>query len=211
MEGLDLLKKDWQKNGNKFAQYTDSDLYKMLHKKSSSIVRWILIISILEVALWTFVSFFNNDDYLNKTEYSGIANYITAFNFFNYGVVVIFIILFYRNYVSISTTGSTKNLMQSILKTRKTVKWYVGYNLFMIAVTLILGFLIALNYSPELTDLQTKLDGNSGLTLVLVGAFILFLGLCILLFWLFYRLLYGVLLKRLLANYKELEKIETAD
>lgn len=211
MEGLDLLKKDWQKNGNKFAQYTDSDLYKMLHKKSSSIVRWILIISILEVALWTFVSFFNNDDYLNKTEYSGIANYITAFNFFNYGVVVIFIILFYRNYVSISTTGSTKNLMQSILKTRKTVKWYVGYNLFMIAVTLILGFLIALNYSSELTDLQTKLDGNSGLTLVLVGAFILFLGLCILLFWLFYRLLYGVLLKRLLANYKELEKIETAD
>lgn len=211
MEGLDLLKKDWQKNGNKFAQYTDSDLYKMLHKKSSSIVRWILIISILEVALWTFVSFFNNDDYLNKTEYSGIANYITAFNFFNYGVVVIFIILFYRNYVSISTTGSTKNLMQSILKTRQTVKWYVGYNLFMIAVTLILGFLIALNYSPELTDLQTKLDGNSGLTLVLVGAFILFLGLCILLFWLFYRLLYGVLLKRLLANYKELEKIETAD
>ncbi len=211
MEGLDLLKKDWQKNGNKFAQYTDSDLYKMLHKKSSSIVRWILIISILEVALWTFVSFFNNDDYLNKTEYSGIANYITAFNFFNYGVVVIFIILFYRNYVSISTTGSTKNLMQSILKTRKTVKWYVGYNLFMIAVTLILGFLIALNYSPELTDLQTKLDGNSGLTLVLVGAFILFLGLCILLFWLFYRLLYGVLLKRLVANYKELEKIETAD
>ena len=211
MEGLDLLKKDWQKNGNKFAQYTDSDLYKMLHKKSSSTVRWILIISILEVALWTFVSFFNNDDYLNKTEYSGIADYITAFNFFNYAVVVIFIILFYRNYVSISTTGSTKNLMHSILKTRKTVKWYVGYNLFMIAVTLILGFLIALNYSPELTDLQSKLDGNSGLTLVLVVAFILFLGLCILLFWLFYRLLYGVLLKRLLANYKELEKIETAD
>ena len=211
MEGLDLLKKDWQKNGNKFSQYTDSDLYKMLHKKSSSTVRWILIISILEVALWTFVSFFNNDDYLNKTEYSGIADYITAFNFFNYAVVVIFIILFYRNYVSISTTGSTKNLMHSILKTRKTVKWYVGYNLFMIAVTLILGFLIALNYSPELTDLQSKLDGNSGLTLVLVVAFILFLGLCILLFWLFYRLLYGVLLKRLLANYKELEKIETAD
>ncbi len=211
MEGLDLLKKDWQKNGNKFAQYTDSDLYKMLHKKSSSIVRWILIISVLEVALWTFVSFFNNDDYLNKTEYSGITDYITAFNFFNYAVVVIFIILFYRNYVSISTTGSTKNLMHSILKTRKTVKWYVGYNLFMIAVTIILGFLIALNYSPELTDLQSKLNGNSGLTLILVGAFILFLGLCILLFWLFYRLLYGVLLKRLLANYKELEKIETAD
>ena len=115
MEGLDLLKKDWQKNGNKFAQYSDTELYKMLHKKSSSIVRWILIISILEVALWTFVSFFNNDDYLSKSEYGSIANYITAFNFFNYAVVLIFIFLFYRNYVSISTTGSTRNLMLSFL------------------------------------------------------------------------------------------------
>lgn len=211
MEGLDLLKKDWQKNGNKFAQYSDTELYKMLHKKSSSIVRWILIISILEVALWTFVSFFNNDDYLNKSEYGSIANYITAFNFFNYAVVLIFIFLFYRNYVSISTTGSTRNLMLSILKTRKTVKWYVGYNLAMIAATLILGLFIALNFSPKLADLNDKINGNSGLTLLLVGSFVLFLGLCIGLFWLFYRLIYGILLKRLLANYKELEKIEIAD
>lgn len=211
MEGLDLLKKDWQKNGNKFAQYSDTELYKMLHKKSSSIVRWILIISILEVALWTFVSFFNNDDYLSKSEYGSIANYITAFNFFNYAVVLIFIFLFYRNYVSISTTGSTRNLMLSILKTRKTVKWYVGYNLAMIAATLILGLFIALNFSPKLADLNDKINGNSGLTLLLVGSFVLFLGLCIGLFWLFYRLIYGILLKRLLANYKELEKIEIAD
>jgi hypothetical protein len=33
---------------------------------------------------------------------------------------------------------------------------------------------------------------------------IVFIGV----FWLFYRLLYGILLRRLYANYKELEKID---
>ena len=207
MEGLDLLKKDWQRNDKSYVQYSDKELYAMLHKKSSSIVRWILIISILEVALWTFVGLFNNDDYLSKAEYSGLTSYFTAFTFFNYAVVLIFMVLFYRNYISISATESTKNLMAAILKTRKTVRMYVGYNLAMIALTLILGFVIAFNYNPATIELGQRLNNDGWLLAVTVGLF----ALCIGIFWLFYRLLYGILLKRLLANYKELQKIEMAD
>ena len=64
MEELDLLKKDWKRNANSFEQISEVEIYKMLHKKSSSIVKWILIISILEVLLWTAISvFYNMDDY----------------------------------------------------------------------------------------------------------------------------------------------------
>ena len=47
MEELDLLKKDWKKNENSFEQISEVDIYKMLHKKSSSIVKWIFYISLL--------------------------------------------------------------------------------------------------------------------------------------------------------------------
>ena len=46
MEELDLLKKYWKKSEDTFEQVSEVEIYKMLHKKSSSIVKWILIISI---------------------------------------------------------------------------------------------------------------------------------------------------------------------
>jgi hypothetical protein len=46
MKELDLLKKDWKKSTVSFEQISELELYKMIHKKSSSIVKWILIISI---------------------------------------------------------------------------------------------------------------------------------------------------------------------
>jgi DNA-binding CsgD family transcriptional regulator len=48
-ERAGFIKKDWQKSDNSFNQISETEIYKMIHKKSSSIVKWILIISILEV------------------------------------------------------------------------------------------------------------------------------------------------------------------
>ena len=50
MEELDLLKKAWKKEECSFDQVSEKDIYGMLHQKSSSIVKWILIISIVEFA-----------------------------------------------------------------------------------------------------------------------------------------------------------------
>jgi hypothetical protein len=54
MKELDLLKKDWKKNSDSFEQISEKEIYRMIHKKSSSIVKWILIISILEISFWDF-------------------------------------------------------------------------------------------------------------------------------------------------------------
>ncbi|HWR94773.1 MAG TPA: hypothetical protein VN192_06210 [Flavobacterium sp.] len=207
MEELDLLKKSWQKSENSFEQISEKEIYKMLHTKSSSIVKWILVISILEVIFWSGISLlFNTDDYLLK--HPELITYFKILNYFNYIVILIFIVLFYRNYKSISTTVSTKQLMKDILKTRKTVHYYVYYNLGMIVIGMLAGFYIALTYNPEVIDFKEKITSNPKAMIITFGIFGLITIACVGLFWLFYRLLYGILLRRLYNNYKELKKID---
>ncbi|MFV8465142.1 hypothetical protein [Flavobacterium sp. LB1P62] len=209
MKELDLLKKDWQKNDNSFEQVSEIEIYKMIHKKSSSIVRWILIISILEVLLWTSISvLFNSDDYLKKIKHDELIQYFEALTILNYGVILVFIYLFYKNYILISTTASTKQLMKDILKTRKTVQYYVWYNLAMIVFSLIIGFVIAFSYNPDVSILKDKIANDGKIMVLTIGILILTIAVFFGIFWLFYRLLYGILLRKLYANYKELKKID---
>jgi hypothetical protein len=205
MEELDLLKKDWKKNENSFEQVSEVEIYKMLHKKSSSIVKWILVISVLEVLLWTCISLcFNSDDYLKKNHSEHLIEYFRYLTIFNYAVIAFFIYLFYKNYASISTTTSTKTLMSDILKTRKTVQYYVWYNLGMMGISMVIGFVLAFNINPEVH----KVIENQKVFIITILICFFALVLFLVIFWLFYRLVYGILMRRLLNNYKELKKID---
>lgn len=209
MKELDLLKKDWKKNENSFEQISEIEIYKMIHKKSSSIVKWILIISVLEVLLWTLISVcFNTDEYLKKMNHLELVSYFKALTIFNYGVILAFIYLFYKNYIRITTTVATKQLMKDILRTRKTVQYYVWYNLGMAVLSLIIGFVIAIAYNPETSILNDQIAHNGKVMAITIGVLFLTTVVFFGLFWLFYRLLYGILLRRLYANYKELKKID---
>ncbi|RYJ37304.1 Membrane protein [Flavobacterium anhuiense] len=209
MKELDLLKKDWQKNSDSFQQISENEIYKMIHRKSSSIVKWILIISILEISFWTFSNLFiNTDDVLHKMNHPEIVTTLEFLTYFNYVVVLIFVYIFYKNYKTISTTIATKSLMSAILRTRKTVQYYVWYNLGMIVITAILSFFIAFVYNPDMEFLREKLAMNGKAMFVTIGIlFLVILGFFGL-FWCFYRIIYGTLLRRLYANYKELKKID---
>jgi hypothetical protein len=181
----------------------------MIHKKSSSIVKWILIISIVEISFWTFSNLFLNiDDVLQKSNHPEIVTALEYLTYFNYLVGLIFLYIFYKNYATISTTVATKSLMSAILRTRKTVQYYVWYNLGIIVITAILSFFITFVYNPDMAFIREKLAINSKAMFVTFG--IAFLVACAFfgLFWCFYRLLYGTLLRRLYANYKELKKID---
>ncbi len=205
MEELDLLKKDWKKNENSYQQISEVDIYNMLHKKSSSIVKWILVISILEVLLWTTISLcFNTDEYYKKMHTEYLIDYFKYFTIFNYVVIAIFIYFFYINYKNISTTTSTKQLMKDILKTRKTVKYYVWYNLAMIVVSSIIGFVLAFTMNPQIS----QITNNNKAFAITVCVMVVFIAIFVGLFWLFYRLIYGTLLRRLFKNYNELKKID---
>ena len=207
MEELDLLKKAWQRDSHSYEQISESEIYKMLHKKSSSIVKWILIISIIEVLFWTAISVvWNTDELLVKMHALSLSVYFQILNFVNYVVILWFIYNFYKNYIKISTTASTNKLMQDILRTRKTVKYYVWYNLTMILLCLITGFTMAFNYDPVL---KNKISHETNYeTLCLIGILLLATIVIVFVFWLIYLLLYGILLRKLNANYKELKKID---
>ena len=99
MKELDLLKKDWQKNSGSFQQISENEIYKMIHKKSSSIVKWILIISIVEVLFWTFSNIFiNTDELYQKMNHPEIVLALDYITYLNYIITLIFLFLaaFYR-------------------------------------------------------------------------------------------------------------------
>jgi len=209
MKELDLLKKDWQKNDTSFEQVSEKDIYRMIHKRSSSIVKWILILSILELIFWFVLGLgINIDDYFKKMKHEELTIYFTVYNFIIYIVLFVFIYLFYKNYKTISTTASTKQLMRDIIKTRKTVNYYVYYNLGQLVLSFFIGIYIAFKYNPDSVKLADKIGDNYGMMAFTLLFLLLFILIIFGAFWLFYRLVYGRLLKRLLDNYKELKKID---
>jgi hypothetical protein len=206
MKELDLLKKDWQKNKDSYTLIEEAELYKMLYTKSSSIVKRIFIISILEILFWTGISlFFNTDEYFKNIKY---GLFFEIFNYCNYLATIIFICFFYRNYVAISTVVSTKKLMNTILKTRKTVQFYVWYNLIVVIISMLIGFYVGIVTNNKTLVLNDDFTVNNTNLFVLAAIIVAIIAFVFGLFWLFYKLLYGILLRKLHSNYKELKKTE---
>ncbi|WP_303317444.1 hypothetical protein Q4Q34_00790 [Flavivirga abyssicola] len=212
MDELDLLKKDWNKDDNKYPKLTYNEIYKMILKKSSSIVKWIFIISLLEFAFWTFISLLLKDTESIKRyqQFDADAVFIPLV-IIGYIILALFFYLFFRNYRKISTTDNAKVLMENILKTRKTVKQYVAFNLIYLVVATFAAIYVELSQDQLLID-QIKQASANGEVFKFYAIFIivavLFLAAAIGVLLLFYWLVYGILLKRLNRNYKELKKLE---
>ena len=93
--------------------------------------------------------------------------------------------------------------MENILQTRKTVKYYIYYNIGMAAVIGLHTFYKVFQ-SPSFLE---KLPENANMTRIWIIALVLF-AVVLFLFWGLYRIIYGYLLKKLKLNYQELEKSE---
>jgi len=210
-EELDLLKKAWKKDAHAYEQVTENQIYKMIHKRSSSIVKWILMISIAELILWAAIGLFTVDDnYLKTLEMYHIDTLFSVITVINYVIVFFFIYVFYKNFRTISTTDTVKKLMSSIIKTRKTVQYYIWYNLAMFALIFIIVVISQITYDPSINSvLENTKDSNPQVFWIAIGLtyFVLF-AVTFGLFWLFYRLIYGFLMRRLYKNYEELKKMD---
>jgi cell division protein FtsL len=73
---------------------------------------------------------------------------------------------------------------------------------------MIIGFYIGFTNNTKTLILKDDFTVNNTNLFVLIAIVVVCIGIVFGLFWLFYKLLYGVLLRKLLSNYKELEKIE---
>jgi hypothetical protein len=204
-------KKVWKNQPEEKNKISALEIYKMTQSKSNSIVKWIFIIGLLEFVFWFAINYLcTKNGALEPYEKLKLISFIENFNYFHYVVVVLFLILFYRNFSLISTVDDTKTLMKNILLVRKTVKWYVYYNLINAVIfTIILNILIF--NTPDGINILSGIDNESfnqeHMMSVFIIAQIVVMAIMILILWLFYYLLYGILLKKLNKNYKELTKL----
>lgn len=210
MDELELLKKDWKKQDANYPKLSYDQIYNMLWKKSSSIVKWIFVISVLELFISTFLSvLFTGDDYWEQLEKYNLEQFTKVLFVIGYAITFFFIFMFYRNYKKISATDDAATLMKNILRTRRTVKYYIAYVLIYNGLTAVLVFSYMIYLHIESQDQTlTKYSFDTLDWIKFIGAGLVILTLFLGLIWLFYRLLYGILLKKLHKNYKELKKLE---
>ncbi|WP_417558102.1 hypothetical protein [Mesoflavibacter zeaxanthinifaciens] len=209
MDELELLKKDWQKNNNTFEKKSSGDLYAMLHKKSSNIVKTLFYISIAELLFWICINtipMFTSDGYKQKLDAMYSDAVFIGITIFTYAIILLFVFLLYKSYKNISVTDSARKLMKNILKTRKVIRYYVIYNLAMVFVSMLFGFIYSSGHDPELAAQIEHF--NTQQYIVMIAMFVIATLIFGVVIWLFYKLLYGILLKRLNKNYNELKKME---
>lgn len=140
-----------------------------------------------------------------------IMDFLKISTYLHYVVIVIFLVLFYKNYNAVSITDSTKRLMNKILSVRKTVKYYVYYNLGTIIVSNIILMSVLLGQPDDLVNAMNpqglNVETNTVITVFIIASVVMVL-LSFLVIWFIYRVTYGRLLKKLNSNYKDLDHLE---
>ena len=150
MDELELLKKDWQKKEEHHPKLSYNEIYSMIKKKSSSTVKWIFYISIIEFVFWAalnLISYSKESLELEKTWH--IYEITTTLTIINYVVLIYFIYKFYSNYKLISLTESSKKLMKTILNVKRTVSQYVWFNIGIFVAYLLVSLYGNLNYGAS--------------------------------------------------------------
>lgn len=212
MDALDNLKKHWHNQDKDLPRLSQNDLYAMILKKSSSMVKWIFIISLGEFAFWLGFILIAPKSGVEYIEKSGLYPFTLASNILYYAIFIGFIYLFFKNHKRISATNSIGELMTNILRTRKTVRYFIAFNVTWMAVVLIV---LNISYYNNL-DILLEVIQNEQDPLIITsesfyfGFFIGQLIFGVLLIGgmlLFYRIIYGIFLRRLQRNYKELKKM----
>lgn len=211
MKELDLLKKDWNKKETEFPELSYNDIYKLTHKKSSSIVKWIFVICVAELIFWSVINLLIPDSYLEIYEKFHLKKFLYVTQTLHYIILFVFIYLFYKNFKAICVKDTTNKLMINIIRTRKTVNYYMYYNIILYAIVSIV-FNITMFSQPDILINVINPDGiniDSHLFVnVMLGAQIASFFIVCGLLWLYYRIIYGILLKKLNRNYKELESLD---
>ncbi len=215
MDELELLKKDWQQREEHLPRLSYEEIYRMIWKKSSSLVRWIFYISIIEFTLPHLLYLIPSVRDQGNFEFArrlGIEGWMMAMTVVQYSVAIYFIYQFYKRYREISVLDDAGKLMHRIFRTRRTVKHYVIFCLSMVLLIFLL-FIIGMALDDNLVA-TLNLQGGAEqmdpqkLKLIVIGVVAILGLLFTALMGLIYFLLYGLLTRKLKRNYWELKRME---
>lgn len=215
---LDHLKKTWQEQEVQ-PKYNSTEIESMLNKSSRNYVKYILWISCLEflvilgMNIYYLFSESDSQSFLNILEKIGVHNSVDLeenFSHLYFALKVIsllltafFVVKFYWNYKKITVESNLKKLIVQIIKFKKTVNLFIFANIFLIIL-----YIVALVVFTNWVISEQHINLNQSTLIGFYVGFIVMMGICVVLIWIYYRVVYGILLKKLSENLKELKKID---
>lgn len=201
---LDNIKKVWK--AQQTASFSREEILAMLQKKSSSIAKWIFYIGLAEFAFWLMLSFVLPESSLELNKNSKL--FIEILSYVNYAIIIGFIAIFFINFRKIKAEENITQLLKNIFRTRKTVQYYIVYNLSMFVFSFILIVVWLMTTEPELLKISEEMRANSIFWIGFIFGILIFMVIILTILYFFYRLLYGFLLRRLNNNYKEIQQLQ---
>ena len=215
---IDSFKKTWQEQDVK-PKYDSTEILQMLNKNSRNYVKYILWISIAEFLLILGVSvyyFYKGEEgnsfvhilekmNINVTPeiFSTLDNFYYAMKFLSIGITLFFVIRFYLNYKRINVEANLKKFIIQIMEFKRTVNLFILVNiLFLVFTTLVLILFMFSTLSSQ------NIEVNSATLTGLIVGIVVALAFSVGLIWLYYRLIYGIIMKRLSKNLAQLKEIE---
>lgn len=218
---LDSFKKTWQEQPVQ-PKYNDNEILKMLNNKSRNYMKYIFWISVVEFLLFSVLGVFyliqNNesDSFLSILEKMGVHknsqlitkldNIYLIVKILSLVVTGFFVFKFYQNYRKIRIEEDLKLFIIRIITFKKTVNAFILTNigLLLILISALIGFTF------YILNVQNIEINSSTFTGFIVGILVSTI-LCVILIWVYYRLVYGIIMSRLDKNLNQLKEIESQE
>ncbi len=218
---IDSFKKTWQEQPVE-PKYNNDEILQMLNKKSRNYVKYIFWISVVEFVLFTIFGLFlilqnkESNTFLTSLQRLGVEKNDEMQNILDNIYLIIkictlfitgyFVIRFYKNYSKIKVEEDLKEFISRIISFKKTVNAFILINILIVVV-----FTSALTiFGIYSIKNQNSALANSSI-LAFIISFIISTVLCVVLIWAYYRLVYGILIKRLDKNLVQLKEIESQE
>lgn len=215
---LDNFKKTWQEQ-DILPKYDSTEIEAMLNKSSKNYVKYILWISIAEflviLCMNFYYAFLGNDrnSLMSILSRLGIKNTtslevnFTHLYFYlklvSLLMTAFFVVKFFRNYRKINIESNLKKLILQIINFKKTVNFFILANILLIILFTVVLLVVTLTVLS-----QQNIHLNSPTLIRFLVGTIVMMGISVVLIWGYYRLVYGIILKRLGKNLEELQRID---
>lgn len=215
---IDSLKKTWQEQEVQ-PKYNNSSILEMLNKRSRNYVKLIFWISVVEFLFFLGISIFyifrseESNSFVNILARLGVeitpkiemdfSHLFFALKVVSLLVTAFFILKFYLSYRKINVEANLKKLITQIINFRKTV------NLFILTNILLLIFFTGLLTGFVLMTVRAQHIALESPTIIgfMIGI-VISTAVCVLLIWLYYRVLYGIILRRLGKDLAQLQEMD---
>lgn len=205
-----LVKKMWKNLNFAKINMKQPQLFYIIHLRSNSFVKKILIISILEFLISLLITCLSIK-LKNTAELLAIEKHsvLVFLDILYYLIFIYFFIQFIINFKKIDSSSNLQHLLKTIITTRKSVYYYTLSSLISLNLNTIIFFGIYLNTYHQL-HLKTN-ESNSNLhpnNIVYCCILMLFLVIISFLIWHIYKIIYLKFIAKLNHDLKELNNVE---